>query len=276
VLAAAGGAHLYVNQLAKIEVDEFIAGLEGKVGVTYGDVSANPFSQSVKLSDISITSIEGKPVNGVTIKRLRVAGNPNQDADPQELDLRVDKLTLDLAQLGPEGAKWLALGYGPVVVDAAVDYRFSRAAGELDLNRLEISGQDLITVGVSLHLGDIEPDRPFPEEALSQPTVTVRSGEFLIKDAAVIERLIDSLAEKEGVSPVAYRQRLTKTAQAILTGRTGGPESGLSAAAVQLINEPRGTLRVSMAPEAPVSLGALKQAGDPGRAIKMLNLQVGN
>lgn len=275
VTAAVGGAYWHVNRLAKIKVDEFIADLEGKVGMTYGDVSANPFSRSVTLSDLKITSIEGKPIDGVTVKSLRVAGSPKQEADPQELDLRIEKLTLDLAQMGPEGAKWMAMGYGPVVLDGRVDYRFSRKSGELDLNQLEIAGHDLITVGVSLHLGDIEARFEFPEEALSQPTVTVRGGEFVIKDAVVLERFLDSLAEKEGVSPTAYRERLATTAKAILGSGSGGTENDVSAAVVRLINEPRSTLRISFAPDAPVSLEALKRARDPGRQLEMLNLRVG-
>jgi hypothetical protein len=276
LVAAVGGGYLYANRLAKSKVDEVIASLEGKVGLTYGDVGTNILSQSVTLSDIRITSLEGKPVDGVTIKSLSVAGNPKQDADPQELDVRIEKLTIDLAQMGPEGAKWIALGFGPVVLDALVDYRFSRSTGEFDLNRLEIAGQDLMTVGVSLHLGDIDPQVEFPEEALSQPTVTVRGGEFVIKDAVIIERFIDGLAEKEGVSPVAYRQRLTEITKAMVGGGSSGSGDGVSAAVVRLINEPRSTHRISIAPHVPVSLGALKQAGDPGRAITMLNVQVGS
>lgn len=276
VAALVAGIYLYANQLAKQRVDEVIAELEGKLECTYGDVSANPFTRAVTIRDVTVTSIAGKPIDGVSVQVLTIKGNPAKDADPQELDASVSKLTLDLARMGPEGAKWMTLGYGTVVVDSRIDYRFSRKTGEFDLNHLEIAGQDLINVGLSLHLGDIDADVRSPKEALSRSTMTIRGGELVIKEAALIERFISSLAEKDGVTPAAYKERLTGTASALLGGGTSKLENDVSAAVVRLINEPRGTLRVTIAPEAPVSLEALKKAGDPGQQVKMLNLQVGS
>jgi hypothetical protein len=275
-VAAVGGAYLYANRVAKQKVDDAIAELDGKVGVTYGDVSANPLTRSVTISDVKVTSVESKPVDGVSIESLTLSGNPGKDADPQELDVRVKKLTLDLARMGPEWAQLLTMGYGTVVVDSRLDYRFSRKTGELDLNRLEIAGHDLLTVGLSLHLGDIDADFASPKDALSRPTMTIRRGEIVIKDAVVIERLINSLAEKDGITPAAYRERLTFTAAGLLGGGSGKLENDASAAVVRLINEPRSTLRITIAPEAPVSLEALKRAGAPGAQFTMLNLQVGS
>jgi hypothetical protein len=275
-VAAVGGAYLYASRVAKQKVDEAIAELHGKVGVTYGDVSANPLTRSVTISDVKVTSVESKPVHGVSMESLTVSGNPGKDADPQELDVRVNKLTLDLARMGPEWAQLLTMGYGTVVVDSRLDYRFSRKTGELDLNRLEIAGQDLLTVGLSLHLGDIDADVASPRDALSRPTMTIRRGEIMIKDAVVIERLINSLAEKDGITPDLYKKRLTDTAASLLGGGSGKLGNDVSAAVVRLINEPRGTLRVTIAPEAPVSLEELKRAGDPGTQFTMLNLQVGS
>jgi hypothetical protein len=271
-----GGAYLYANHLAKQKVDEAIAELDGKVGVTYGDVTANPLIRSVTISDVLVTSIEGKPVDGVSMASLTLSGDPGKDADPQELDVRVNKLTLDLARMGPEWAQLVTMGYGTVVVDSRLDYRFSRKTGELDLNRLEIAGEDLLTVGLSLQLGDIDADVASPKEALSRPTMTIRGGELVIKDAVVIERLISSLAEKNGVTTAVYKERLTGSAAALLGGGSGKLEKDVSAAIVRMIKEPRSTLRVTIAPEAPVSLEALKRAGAPGAQFTMLNLQVGD
>ena len=275
-LAAVCGTYLYANRVAKQKVDEAIAELDGKVGVTYGAVSANPLTRSVTISDVLVTSIEGKPVDGVSMASLTLSGNPGKDADPQELDVRVNKLTLDLARMDPEWAQLLTMGYGTVVVDSRLDYRFSRKTGELDLNRLEIAGQDLLTVGLSLHLGDIDADVASSKDALSRPTMTIRGGEIMIKDAVVIERLINSLAEKDGITPDVYKKRLTDTAVGLLGGGSGKLGNDVSVAVVRLINEPRGTLRVTIAPEAPVSLEELKRAGDPGTQFTMLNLQVGS
>jgi len=100
----------------------------------------------------------------VTVQSLRVAGNTSQDTDPQELALRIEKLTLDLAQLGPEGSEVDGSGVRPMVVDARVDYRFSRKSGELELNQLEIAGQDLITFGVSVHLATSTRALSFPRK----------------------------------------------------------------------------------------------------------------
>jgi len=69
--------------------------------------------------------------------------------------------------------------------------------------------------------------------------VTIHGGEFVMKDAVVLERFLDSLAEREGVSPTAYRERLATTAKAILGSGSDGTENDLSAAVVRLINEPR-------------------------------------
>lgn len=274
--AAAGGAYWYANLLAKQKVDEVIAGLDGKVGLTYDEVDANPFLQSVSIRGITVTSVEGKPVDGVSVESLTVAGISRKGADPQELDVRIDGLTLDLAQMGPEGAKWLALGYGTVVLDSRIDYRFSRAQGELDLNRFEVSGPDVMTIGVSLHLGDIAADVESPEEAFARPATTIRAAEFVIKDAVVMERFMNGLAAADGVSPEEYRQRLAGMAEVML-GRDGvGLGDGTAAAVAQMINEPRGTFRITVAPETPVSLGALKKARDPVRQIGMLNLKVGS
>lgn len=276
LLAAVGGAYWYANRLAKQKVDEVIAGLEGKVGLTYGKVQANPFLQTVSLRDITITSVEGKPVDGVTVENLTVGGISRKGEDPQELDVRIDGLTLDLARMGPEGAKWMLLGYGTIVVDSRIDYRFSRETGEFDLNQFEVAGQDLMTVGLSLQLGGIEPDVESPNEALSRPATTIRAGELVVKDAVVLERFLNNMAEKEGVSPEEFRARLAEMAEALL-GRGGAElQAETVAAAVQMINEPRSTLRITIAPEAPVSVAALKKARDPIRQIGMLNLQVGS
>jgi len=275
-VVAAGGAYWYTNRLAKLKVDEVVAELDGKVGVTYADVSANPFTRAVSLKDVTITSLAGKPIDGVRVQVLTIKGNPAKDADPHELDVRVDNLSLDLARMGPVWAKWVTMGYGTVVVDSHLDYQYSRKAGEFDLNRFEIAAQDLLSVSLSLHLGDIGADVASPKEALSQPTMTIRGGELEIKDAVLIDRLINSMAEKDGVTAAAYKERLTDTVSAVLAGGGRKLESDLSTAVVRLINEPRGTLRVTIAPEAPVSLQALKKAGDPGRQVMMLNLKVGN
>jgi hypothetical protein len=275
-VAAVGGAYLYANRLAQQKVDEAIAELDGKVGLAYGDVSANPFTRSVTIKDVKVTSIAGKPIDGVAIERLSIKGKLAKDADPQELDARVSKLTLDLSRMGPEWAQLLTMGYGTVVVDSRLDYRYSRKSGEFDLNRLEIASQDLLTVGLSLHLGDLGTDLASPKDALSRQTVTIRGGDLFVKDAVFIERLINSLAEKDGITPAVYKERLTDTVSALLGGGSGKLENDVSAAVVRLINEPRSSLRVTIAPEAPVSLEALKRAGDPDTQLAMLNLQVGS
>jgi len=73
VATAVGGAYWYASRIATIKVDEFVADLEGKVGITYGDVSANPFSRSVTLRDLKITSIDGNPIDGVTVEPPRLS-----------------------------------------------------------------------------------------------------------------------------------------------------------------------------------------------------------
>jgi len=270
------GVYLYANRLAKIKVDEAIARLDGKVGLVYGDVSANPFTRSVTIKDVKVTSIAGKPIDGVSMESLSLKGNPAADADPQELDARVSKLTLNLARMGPEWAQVMSMGYGTVVVDSRLDYRFSRKTGQLDLNQFEIAGQDLLTVGLSLHLGEVSADVESPEQALSRPTTTIRGGEVMIKDAVFVDRMISSLAEKEGLSSADYKKRLTRTAEALLGGGSGKLERDVSAAIVRLINEPRSTLRITIAPTEPVSLEALNRASDPGTQLALLNLQVSN
>ena len=276
VLAAVvAGAYLYANQVAKQRVDEVIAELDGKVGLAYGDVSANPFTRSVTIKDVKVTSIAGKPIDGVSMESLSLKGKPDKDADPQELDARVNKLTLDLARMGPQWAQLLTMGYGTVVIDSRLDYRYSRKAGEFDLNRLEIAGQDLLAVSVSLHLGDIGADIESPAQALSRPTTTIRGGELMIKDAVFIERLVNSLAAKDGVDPAAYKKQLTDTVTAVLGGGSSKLDKDLPAAIVGLINEPRSSLRFTIAPKDPVSLAQIKGAHDPARQIELLNLQVG-
>lgn len=87
---------------------------------------------------------------------------------------------------------------------------------------------------------------------------------------------MNGLAAADGVSPEEYRQRLAGMAEVML-GRDGvGLGDGTAAAVAQMINEPRGTFRITVAPETPVSLGALKKARDPVRQIGMLNLKVGS
>jgi len=97
----------------------------------------------------------------------------------------------------------------------------------------------------------------------------------MIKDAVLIDRLVNSLAEKDGVDPAAYKKRLTDTVAALLGGGSSKLDKDLPAAIVGLINEPRSTLRFTIAPKDPVTLAQLKDAAEPASQIKLLNLEVG-
>lgn len=276
IAVALAGTYVYVNRVAKQRVDEVIADLEDKVGLVYTDFSANPLTRSVTLRNITITTIAGAPIDGVSMKSLTVSGDPARDADPQHVDIRVDKLALDLARMGPKWAQLLTMGYGSVVVDTRLDYRYSRNAGEFDLNHLEVAAPDLLTIGMSLHLGNLAADAGSPGEALSRPATTIRSGELMIRDAVLIDRIILMLAEKDHTTPEAYKQQITAMISALFGNGPDKLDNGPAASIVSMINDPRGTVRFTIAPKEPVALSELKKAGDPASQIRLLNLQVSN
>jgi hypothetical protein len=170
--------------------------------------------------------------------------------------------------------KLAGMGYERLEFDAHLDYRFSPEAREFHLNRLQIVGQDLVAIEASLHVGDL-PDESELSERGPSPSTTIRGGELMIKDAVVVERLVNSLAEKDGVDPAAYKKRLTDMVTAMLGGGSGKLDKDLPAAIVGLINEPRSTLRFTIAPKDPVTVAQIKSAAEPASLIKLLNLEVG-
>lgn len=276
---AAGGAFSYfhASRIARERVDAALAEMAEDVGVTYGSVRANPLTGRVTISDVKVVSIQGKPIEGITIDRILARGDTEKSSDPQSLDLVIDHLTFDLPKIGRPGTDWLSMGYQQVVIDSQLDYRYSRKEGKFDLNHFQLAGKDLMTLEASLHLGDIKPEFEDMSQALSDPATTIQGGSFAIRDAIVIDRLLTSLAAKQNTKPEVLRQKLADTAAQLLAGPSSSKvEKDVVAAIVRLIREPGASLQLRMSPTSPVSVKQLKRSRTPAEQAQLLGLEIGS
>jgi hypothetical protein len=121
-------------------------------------------------------------------------------------------------------------------------------------------------------------DADLAAEALEP--LTINSFELRLIDDSLVERALQAVAEQQSTTPDVIRQQATAMmAIGTLMAPPGAVQTlvGEAIAAVGEFLETPGSLRISIAPAEPVSIGALMttiEAQDFDSAISMLNIEI--
>lgn len=275
VLAACSGAYAYVNHRATQKVEELRARMKEQVDFEYGSVHTNPFTMSVTVGDLKVTALDGKPVEGITIREVTVRGGSIRGDVPKELGVEIDDLTLDTARMGAEARSLAELGFPQLVFDAALDYRYSPDTREFDLNRLRFAGQDIFAIEASLHLADLPPQQEFAANGLSR-TTTLRSAELVLSDFVIIDRIAGIVAAKQEMPPEQLKDLFLAGVDQVLADAPSEFRRNASTALGKLVREPGSRVKLTFAPENPVTFAAIGDASSMRRRLQLLNISITN
>lgn len=238
-------------------------------------------------------------VNGVMVALDGLTGTARQTRRGIATDETLDNLKVTFDAAKPTGAQALAmlsqLGYDALEINGHfaqnADERADRVSTDdyaieaTDAFRLEL---DYDIAGVAAYLQAAAAEGWRPGSSMDDPEIVARvfgplvinAFELRLIDKSLVQRAFAAAAVAQGVPEEQIRAQTTAMMTMGTMMTPPGPLQALTAQAVQaatsFLEEP-GTLRITVAPAQPVSIGELITAfdgGDSEAALNLLNLEI--
>ena len=237
-------------------------------------------------------------VDGVIVALERVDGEARQTRGGLETEARLRGLVVSFDEqrgAGAQAAEGLArLGYDRLVIDGDVVQRADEQGDRLVSDQYELRVEDAFTLsadydvsGVAAYMknaaklgmtqnASFDPD----DLAAAMGPLLINAFALEITDQSFVDRALAAAAAEQGSTPEAMRQQATALLAIGSLMAPPGPAQafvGDAIAALSEFMENPGTLRIAVAPDQPVSVGALMEAsgsGDPGPALALLNVTI--
>jgi hypothetical protein len=266
------GVTMYASNMAAKQVDIAIARMGPGISATYKNVSYNILNKHVTIDDVVIMA-PGSP-QPMHIKQMLVKNLDQTSPTPAFMAMDFKGIVIDLKGLGQDAAA-VELGYADTLsCDLGIDYTYARDKKDLDLKKISVTVKDAGTLNLSLRLGNIDID---PNQAVAllftYPRVLLQQASLTYRDDSLMDRLLKAEAKKTGCDVAAVKQKLTRDADAALSGQNNELLVAALTAVKQFINKPK-ELSISATPATPVSLGQIGEAATPDAVSRMLNLQI--
>ncbi|WP_237154213.1 hypothetical protein [Oryzibacter oryziterrae] len=209
-----------------------------------------------------ITSTEtGKPATKIDSISLDLSDYANDV--PHGVDLAIEGVQIDPAIAGGEGdatAQQLkAMGYDKLSLNFYGTGSLDQDSGDLSIDELTVSGDDMGSVTLTGVLGGFSPDvlkqlaqpNPPPEIATK---VTLKEAALSYYDSSLAGRVISMQAKAANQEPAAFVDQITGALPLLLTvvGNQGFQDK-LAAGATTFLKDPK-NITISVAPATPISL----------------------
>jgi len=225
---------------------------------------------------LSGVTVEGiRPADGTDtsalwrINRFRVTGLALalRGGQPvvQRLETSLDGAQVDMTRLRGELARFLAAA-GPRQPQLAIEasYRHNPETGALILAPVTVEGDAMASVEASLRLTDVRPAQLGQHPTMALLGGAVDEANIHYADDGFANRLLTTLAKRQGTSPGETRRWLKDEAQDKLPGVLGGRSEANLPALERFIDHPD-RLSLRAAPAASVPIRVLAAAAASGR-----------
>jgi len=286
-------ANHLVTQEVKVEVDRQLAMLTEQVGsaISYDELSASVFSQSVELTNLAITSFDGSSV--ATIDDISVAGYETDKIAPRtEVSINGFKFSDEfVTQLPPDANNQLASAR----YDLHTLMNYDAESGDSDI-KLTIDANDIIAFNFDLGLANSTPlmeaslaasklqqksgsQQLTLEQELQQQTIMMealsglepRTIEINLQNQGKFKTLVEQVLEKQGMTLEQMQQMVDMQLQQ-------SPVSDELAQAIKDFTKGLGSLTVSASlPEGQTMTEINQQIftlmGQPNELAEFINLK---
>ena len=267
------GAQMYANKEVAKEVAESIAKVSEVMTVTYGKARADIFKKTAYIEDVTITPLEegAEPSHIDTIEVIDV----DMEHDfPTFMRMNFKGMDFDIDTLGERAEVMRSMGYEKLKSDVEIDYRYDVEAKELFVNNITNRTPTFGTVGVKLHLSNIDLTAGFMSLLMTFPTINIHSAELSYVDDSFLPRLMKVLASNTGASDDEMKQQLLATFDAEIEAATDDVAREAFTATRNFFEDPK-RITLSVSPEKPVQLMELQQVTKE-EIPKLLNVRVTN
>lgn len=264
------GLQLYANQTAAKRVDEAFASVGEHVTIAREDVQYDLMRKEVTVSGMVVTPTGETDAAPVEIDELVIREIDENDDIPQFADLSLRGIHVKPAAFGENVSGNLSrMGYGDMRANVDLAYRISDDRKEIHVDPVRLSIPDAGDLEFRLHLGNLAISEETPEAAMQGiPTWLFHSMELTYADRSLANRWLDAASKEAGGD---MRELLPKLIdQMIGSGTPPAVASGLTEIRT-FIGKP-GTLRLTAAPEKPVTLQRVMLPGNPLMLLDELNV----
>lgn len=210
------GAKFYIDSLAKEKIDAKLAELNLSDKIKYEDVSVNPLTQKVTLSDVTL--INTKQQEELKIKEVIFYKYDNTGNIPMFFHGAANGLQIELNKensIVPEFVyKLKEYGHKRLELDLELDYELKADKQELEFKTLKLNEDKLFTIDSELTLGNVL----FREEARkSSPlwflAITLKSASLNLENNGLLDQVFEANAKKQNLTLGEYVNSITTEIQ---------------------------------------------------------------
>lgn len=261
------GVGFYATRVAEARVNQVLENMTD-VDVEYGDLSVSPLGFDVLIKDVTVKASD--PPTDVFIEKIIVREMDDQSEFPTVLDASMQGIKVSADELD-QGSLLQQAGYTePLSLNIDTKYQYQEADGEVNLEKLRVSAEDLGELEMTFKLSDVS----FKSDINGQ--LFLHHAEVVYRDNSFTDRLLEAIATESNQPPQQFKAELnanlTETAQLFITPDNQVATDAL-AEAITFIENPKG-FTISANPQQPLKVDDLISTPNPLDWVEMLNLEI--
>jgi hypothetical protein len=275
IVAAYAGAKIYANNAAEKRVRKALKEVAGYANVSYEDVS-------VKLPGITTTingvvlSRPGSP-SKTRIDRIIIHDIDDEKAYPAFLHILLEGIDLEINEhnFGKDHKFLNDLGYDRIKASVEIDYRYRKKENEFLINTLCYCAENVGSITLQCHLGDIDLDFDDPMSVLlGIPTATLHSAGLIYEDRSLVKRLMDKTSRETGMDIDLMADKIVRSIKNDISDENHDITVASLKAIGIFLRDPQ-TISIFASPDTPVSLQSIQQLPQH-ELLNILNVRIEN
>jgi hypothetical protein len=276
-LAALGMAAVLVQfslqRTAELRVAELVERLPPEVEVSYGSVELGLFGR-----DLTVERVRLQPAGhpAIEVARIHLIEFDRHGRPPRYLKARASGVRQDLAALPPDQRQQLqALGYEELRADYSLEYRYERAAGELDVRHLRAELKEMAELTLAFRVSGLDPERAATDPQFHALELQLHALELRYTDRSLLPRIIRRSAQQQEISEAEVVEAMLARLDERLKPLKGAFSAQLRRELAQFLRDPQQLTLVARPARPVTAMDALAYVlVRPADLPELLNLSV--
>ncbi len=266
------GLKAYAAHVAEENINRTVNRASGFVDMDYQKVSVDLFGLDTHIKNVRIAGINRK--RAVKIDDIVIYRFDHRGRVPGSLHVGFKGINLDLDQLGKNAAVLREMGYSHIKADTELDYIYDPAQQTFVINKFQTGAAKLGDITLTGRIANINlSPASLPVLLFTFPNILLSQAELTYCDHSFVNRLLELAARKRGQTYDAFMKELNAKLENEIAGHSDPSLKQGIRSLKQFLNDPD-TVRISISPDEPVSIGRLQDIKDGNELIKLLNAKV--